>query len=151
MSKRALGVGIALALFVALPGVASAEVFQGSALGQVTGQTPVRGGVKLEITATGTATRIGQFTRTEVLTLNPETGSFYGNVSFTNGAGDTLTGFVTGAFVSAGTATGTYEWTSGTGRFRNPVGTARFVVTSTDGVHFTAEFKGLLTLVRTAP
>ena len=149
MSKRPLG--FMLALFVALPCLANADVFQGAATGQITGQTPVRSGVKLEISAAGSATRIGDFTRVEVLTLNPETGNFFGNVTFTSSAGDTLTGIVSGVFVAAGTATGTYEWTAGSGRFRNATGTARFVVTSTDGIHFTAQFKGLVTSVRANP
>ena len=148
MSKKALG--IAVALLVSLPWMASAGSFEGSAEGQVTGQTPVPTGVQLDVEASGTATRLGSFTRTETLVLDPVTNTFSGGVTFTDEAGDTLVGTVAGAFVSAGAATGTYEWTSGTGRFEHPVGSARFVVNTLDGVHLKVEFKGTLSLIRPA-
>jgi hypothetical protein len=58
---------------------------------------------------------------------------------------------VAGSFVGPGTATGTYQWTSGSGRFSHPIGNALFVVTSLDGVSFTVQFKGSLASAQPAP
>jgi hypothetical protein len=148
MSTKALG--LATTLLVLLPWAAAAGPFEGSAQGAITAQAPVPAGVQLEITASGAANRMGPFSRVEVLTLDPVTNTFSGAVTFTDSNGDTLHGTVAGAFVSPGAATGSYEWTSGTGRFEHPLGTARFVVTSTDGVHFSVQFKGSLSLIRPA-
>lgn len=118
--------------------------FRGSAEGVVTAATPVALGVQLQVESRGEATRLGPFTRTEVLLLDPATNTFAGLIAFTFANGDTLTGLVSGGFVSPTSATGTYVFTGGTGRFANAGGWASFSLTSEDGAHFSVAFKGKL-------
>lgn len=116
--------------------------FRGRAEGAITSVTPVALGVSIQVESQGEATRLGSFTRTEVLLLDPTTNTFAGLIAFTSANGDLLTGLVSGGFVSPTSATGTYQFTGGTGRFAGASGWASFSLTSDDGVHFTVEFKG---------
>lgn len=127
--------------------VASADravPFHGRATGAITAVTPGTLGVSLEVAATGTATRLGQFTRQEVLLLDPTTNTFAGLVTFTAANGDRLIGQVTGGFVSPTTATGRYTFVGGTGRFSGVTGKAAFSLESPDGANFVVEFGGRL-------
>ena len=116
--------------------------FRGHAEGAVTSATPVALGVSMQIESQGEATRLGRFTRTEVLLLDPTTNTFAGLIAFTTANGDTVTGLVSGGFVSPTSATGTYWFTGGTGRFAGASGWASFSLSSEDGVNFTVAFKG---------
>ncbi len=118
--------------------------FHGRAEGAMTSATPVALGVSLQVESTGEATRLGRFTRTEVLLLDPTTNTFAGLVAFTTASGDRLTGLVSGGFVSPASATGTYQFTGGTGRFAGATGWASFSLTTEDGVHFSVVFKGFV-------
>ena len=121
--------------------------FQGKAEGATTNVTPDPGGVVLTVHAEGNATSLGRYSREEVLLFNPATGIVSGSIVFTAANGDELIGTVAGGFVSPTTATGTYTFTGGTGRFANATGGADFVVTTPDGANFTVEFKGTLSSV----
>jgi hypothetical protein len=130
-----------------LASVASAEraiPFQGRATGAITAATPGTLGLTIEATATGAATRLGEFTRQEVLLLDPTTNTFAGLVVFTVASGDRLIGQVTGGFVGPTTATGRYTFVGGTGRFAGVAGKAAFSLESSDGVNFVVEFRGRL-------
>lgn len=98
---------------------------------------------KLTASATGQATHLGRFTRTESLTINLAAGTFTGNLVFTAANGDLLKADFTGNFTSlAGdAAVGTYVFTGGTGRFQNASGQAAFQVTA-DGAGFDVTFNG---------
>ena len=125
--------------------IAGASVpFKGSGNGQITGVQPGPTGVLMSGVATGQATHLGEYTRTENILLNPANGTFTGDVTFTAANGDQLTADISGAFTSAATASGSYTFTGGTGRFANAAGTALFAIVLTDQVHFTVEFSGSL-------
>lgn len=149
--RRAWLAGLAIATALTVPEMASALPLEGSGELQIVSQTPVATGVRLELDATGSATRLGAFTRVEELILDPISNRFAGTVTFTAAKGDTLSGAVSGAFVGPATATGSYEWTSGTGRFEHPTGSALFVVTTSDGVHFAVQFRGDVSVVSANP
>lgn len=117
---------------------------RGSAEGAVTSLTPVALGALIQVESQGEAARLGRFTRTEVLLLDPATNTFAGLIAFTFANGDTLTGLVSGGFVSPTSATGTYKFTGGTGRFAQASGRASFSLTTEDGVHFNVAFKGTI-------
>jgi hypothetical protein len=121
--------------------------FQGRAEGATTSVSPDPGGVVLTVLAEGTATGLGRFSREETVLFNPLTGSLTGSVVFTAANGDQLLGTLNGGFVSSTTATGTYTFTGGTGRFANATGGAEFVVSTPDGTHLSVEFKGTLSSV----
>jgi hypothetical protein len=142
---------IAILAFALLPGAASAGTIEGSGTGQLTGSAPSPPLVTITASAEGVSNRLGSFTRTEELILDPVSNTFVGTVTFTAASGETLVGAISGGFVAPGTATGTYQWISGTGRFEHPIGSARFVVTSSDGVHFSLLFKGEITLLKAKP
>lgn len=133
---------------LALTGTASADQaaapFRGRATGAIVGATPVALGLSIQTEATGDATRIGHFTRTEVLLLDPITSTLAGLVTFRTDNGDTLNGVVTGSFVSPTQVTGLYRFTGGTGRFAGADGKAAFVLETPDGVSFAVTFKGHL-------
>jgi hypothetical protein len=118
--------------------------FRGRAEGAVTSATPVALGVSIQVESQGEATHLGRFTRTEVLLLDPTTNTFAGLIAFTLANGDTLTGLVSGGFVSPTSATGTYQFTGGTGRFAGASGWAAFSLTTEDGVQFSVAFKGAI-------
>jgi hypothetical protein len=121
--------------------------FQGTAEGATTSVSPDPAGVVLTVLTEGNATSLGRFSRDETVLFNPVTGTLTGVVVFTAANGDELHGAVEGGFVSPTTATGTYTFTGGTGRFANATGSADFVVTTPDGIHLTVEFEGTLSSV----
>src|SRR5262245_11148544 len=57
--------------------------FKGSGEGAVVGLTPGPEGVLLTVAAKGRATHLGQFSREEMVLLNPATGAITGVVVFT--------------------------------------------------------------------
>ena len=136
--------GLALiALFSATStvGLASNVPFKGWANGEITGFLPGPNGVLITAVAEGNATHLGKFTREEHLLLNPETGAFTGDVTFTAADGSQLTATLTGQLTSTG-ALGSYTFTGGTGRFADTTGSADFSVVQSDPVHFAVEFDG---------
>jgi hypothetical protein len=114
--------GLLLLLGTAASPAAASRPFKGHAEGMVTGVTLT--GFILEYT--GQATHLGQFTRTEEVSLNPDTGAFEGTIVFTAANGDQLWVEFTGQFTSATTAEGIYTIVGGTGRFTDATGTANF-------------------------
>ncbi|HWO00855.1 MAG TPA: hypothetical protein VNS63_16470 [Blastocatellia bacterium] len=118
--------------------------FKGKAKGEIISLLPGPGGIAVVAVSEGTATHLGRFTREEDILLDPNTGSFTGDILFTAANGDQLVGIVAGAFTSPTDATGTYTFKSGTGRFENATGSADFVVSMPDGIHFTVKFAGVL-------
>jgi hypothetical protein len=134
---------LALALVGVMSMVAAASVpFRGSGHAEVIAVQPIGTQVLMTATATGQATHLGRFTRIENILLNPADGTFTGDVTFTAANGDHLTANITGGFTSASTASGSYSFTGGTGRFANAAGTAYFSATLSDPSHFTVEFGG---------
>ena len=121
--------------------------FQGSAKGAIVSVSPDPAGVVLVVLAEGNATQLGRFSREETILFNPATGVLTGLIVFTAANGDELFGTVEGGFVSPTTATGTYTFAGGTGRFQNASGEADFSLSTPDGVHFTVEFDGSLSSV----
>ena len=121
--------------------------FQGSAEGATVSVSPDPAGVVLLVLAEGDATHLGRFSREETILFNPATGALTGLIIFTAANGDQLSGTVEGGFITSGTATGTYTFTGGTGRFQNASGEADFSLSTSDGVHFTVEFEGSLSSV----
>jgi hypothetical protein len=110
----------------------------GLAEGAVTGIDP-SGAVVIEYT--GTATHLGDFTRTEYLFFGPG-GAIFGTMVCTAANGDELWLEFSGGFTSPTTAEGTYTFKGGTGRFRNATGTASFEATTPDGIHVAVSFTG---------
>jgi len=132
----------------ALPTWAGDQVpFKGRGEGTVTNAVPDPGGVVLTVLVNGNSTSLGRFSREETVLFDPNTGSLTGLVVFTAANGDELFATVEGGFISASTATGTYTFTGGTGRFANATGSAEFVVSSPDGIHVSVKFKGTLSSV----
>ena len=121
--------------------------FKGRAEGAVVSMAPDPAGVVLTALAGGNATHLGRFSREETLLLNPMTGILAGAITFTAANGDQLRCTFAGGFISPTTATGTYTFTGGTGRFENATGSAAFVASTPDGVHLSAEFEGTLSSV----
>ena len=114
--------------------------FKGNGLGQITGGVP---NVSLTGVASGIATHLGKYTRTESLFFGPD-GTFTGDVTFESANGDLLIATTAGAFTSETTAAGTYTFTGGTGRFEGTTGTAFFSVQLLPGGQFTVSFNGTL-------
>jgi hypothetical protein len=121
--------------------------FKGSAEGAIVSVSPDPAGVVLVVLAEGNTTQLGRFSREEIILFNPATGALTGLIGFTAANGDQLFGTVEGGFISPGTATGTYTFTGGTGRFQNASGEADFSLSTSNGVHFTVEFDGSLSSV----
>jgi len=99
---------------------------------------------KLTGSATGKATHLGRFTRTETITLDLNTFAFTGTLVFTAANGDQLSADVSGQFTSPTTAVGTYSFTGGNGRFHNASGQAAVEVTAVGMGLFDATFKGTI-------
>jgi hypothetical protein len=99
---------------------------------------------RLTGSATGKATHLGRFTRTETITLDLNTFAFTGTLVFTAANGDQLSADVSGQFTSPTTAVGTYSFTGGNGRFHNASGQAAFEVTAIGMGLFDATFKGTI-------
>lgn len=128
-----------------LPAVAANQgPLKGKGEGSVTGFVPGPDGITMTTVAQGNATHLGLFTREEVILLNPNSGTFEGQVVYTAANGDQLFGTVAGGFTSQTTATGSYTFSSGTGRFANATGSASFVLATPDGLNFTVRFEGSL-------
>lgn len=123
--------------------LAAGVPFKGTGTAQVVNVQPVPAGIAMTAVATGHSTLLGEYSRVETIVVGPG-GSFTGNVTFTAANGDELRGAIAGAFTSAATAAGSYSFVGGTGRFANATGTAYFLVSLTDPVHFTVEFNGSL-------
>lgn len=144
----ALAVASLTVLGLGLPALAAHRVpFKGRADLAITGvvdRPPIR---LLTASATGEATHLGRFTRSESLVINLATGTFTGTLTFTAANGDLLKADVAGHFTSptGASAEGTYTFTGGTGRFSNATGTVRFEVTTLDGGHVVVSFEGSIT------
>jgi hypothetical protein len=136
--------GLAALASLGAPGAASADdalPFQGVAAAVLTGAEPGEDGLHLTASATGQATHLGQFTRTENLVLYAD-GSFEGTLTFIAANGDELDADFVGQFTSATTAVATYTFTGGTGRFAGASGGADATIVTSDGVHFSIAFDG---------
>ena len=118
--------------------------FKGRAAVEVTGVVTTPPIQQLTGSATGEATHLGQFTRSETIVLDLTNFSFTGTVEFTAANGDLLKADVAGQFISPTTAVGTYEFTGGTGRFQNASGQAAFEATTADGLNFNVQFNGTI-------
>ena len=141
----ALAVAALTGLGLALTASAAQErPFKGHADVVTIGVEEVPGGLLLTGSATGKATHLGRFTRTETLLLNPITGTFAGTIEFTAANGDQLYADVAGGFISPTTAVGTYTFTGGTGRFEDASGGAAFTAVTADGTNFDVTFKGTI-------
>ncbi len=112
--------------------------FHGNAIGSVVGQIPPNG---LVISSKGNATHLGNFTRDEVLFINPD-GSFTGQIVFYSANGDQLNANVVGQFISATTAIGHYSFAGGTGRFEGATGQVEFEAVTADGLNVQIRFVG---------
>src|SRR4051812_23994623 len=118
---------VALALaFTALAAPAATAAdrpFKGHASGNIVALDPSTGvGIAQYV---GQATHLGRFTRTEYFALDG-LGGISGTMVFTAANGDQLDLDFDGQFISPTTVVGTYEFTGGTGRFRDAAGTADF-------------------------
>src|SRR5262245_2689936 len=142
-SLAAAGLGLALLAF-ALPTLLHADAggsdraFKGLAAGMITGIAPSGA---LVIETIGSATHLGDFTRTEN-TFVGRSGEISGKLVFTADNGNQLWADFSGGFTSPTTAEGTYTFTGGTGRFSDARGTACFHATTPDGVHVAVSFEG---------
>jgi hypothetical protein len=114
--------------------------FKGVADAVITGAVQQGDETHLTVSATGRATHLGEFTRTESLVLAG--GVVTGTVVFTAANGDQLHADVAGGFTSPTTVAGTYTFTGGTGRFADATGVADFAGVTADGAHFTITFDG---------
>ncbi|HVQ42020.1 MAG TPA: hypothetical protein VMS54_07435 [Vicinamibacterales bacterium] len=107
------------------------------------GTNSFTGGSGNTVTASGSgqATLLGEYTRTEALTFTSPV-DFTGWVVFVAANGDELRCDMTGQFVSATGAVGTYVITGGTGRFANATGQAEFRASLTSPGTFDVTFDG---------
>jgi len=121
--------------------------FKGEAAGAIVNAVPDPGGLVITVLAAGNATQLGEFSREEVLLLNPATGTAAGTIVFTAANGDRLSGLVVAQFTSLTTAVANYTFTGGTGRFANATGLAAASLTTPDGVNFTVTFEGSVSSV----
>jgi hypothetical protein len=102
-------------------------------------------GPTLTASATGEATHLGAFTRTETLTFDPAIpGAFTGKLVFIADNGDKLCASFTGSFTPLGTALGTYTFTGGSGRFLYATGGAAFTAVPAGPGRFTITFQGTI-------
>ena len=118
----------------------SGRPFKGSATGLIVG-SPEPGTLLIE--ATGNATHLGKFTRSETVTIGAG-GAISGTLVFVAANGDELNVEFTGQFTSANDVAGTYTFTGGTGRFDDATGTARFTGSTPDFVHVSVSFEGTI-------
>lgn len=130
-------------LGLALPASATPpRPFKGYANAVIT--SPPTSPTLITASATGEATHLGAFTRTETLVLNPATGAFRGTLVFTADNGDRLCASFMGNFTPLGTAVGRYAFTGGSGRFRNATGGADFTAVPAGPGRFTITFQGTI-------
>jgi hypothetical protein len=145
INNTAFGFALVMLLSLALPLMAEAATpLVGKATGAITSFAPGAGGVAITTFAEGHTTHLGQFSREEHLLLDSNTGAFTGTIVFTAANGDKLFGTVKGNFTSATDAVGSYTFTGGTRRFKLARGGADFVVSSSDGIHFSVTFRGVI-------
>lgn len=131
-----------LVLGLGLPVAANQDVpFVGIAVAEITGAAPDPDGVLVSVSATGRATHLGQFTRTEEAIVHAD-GSVTGWVDFKAANGDHLLADIDGGFVNATDVAGSYVISGGTGRFEGAQGEAEFLAESSDGVHYNVHFSG---------
>jgi hypothetical protein len=144
--QAALAVVALTVLGLALRASASDAVpFRGHAEGVVTDVAPLSPtSVRLTADATGEATHLGRYTRTETVVLDLANGSLAGTVTFTAANGDLLRADAAGGFISPTTAVGTYTFTGGTGRFQNASGMVCFEAVTSDLVHVAITFAGTI-------
>lgn len=142
--KTLLCCAVAVLISVSFVNAGDSVPFKGSAEGAVVSATPE--GV-LRTFATGYATHLGQFTREELLVLDPATGTITGTVVFTAANGDQISGSVAAQFTSPTTVVGTITLTGGTGRFVKATGEVDASLSTPDGVHFTVELDGSISSV----
>jgi hypothetical protein len=143
---KTLVLGLTAIAGMGLSGLASAGdavPFQGVAAAVLTGAETDDDGTHLSASATGQATHLGQFTRTENLVLYAD-GSFVGTLTFIAANGDELDADFVGQFTSPTTAVATYTFTGGTGRFADASGGADATVVTSDGIHFSIAFDGAI-------
>ena len=141
-TKMIMALAVGGLISLTLVQIANAAVpFKGRGTGEIVAVQPLPTGVLITANARGNATHLGTYTRVENILLGAG-GNFTGDVTFTAANGDQLTANIAGAFTSPATASGTYSFTGGTGRFADATGTAHFSVALTDLVHFTVEFNG---------
>ncbi len=140
-SLRYIASAAALVLLaVGLPASAAEQVpFKGNATGVITGFELVGDVLHLTGVATGQATHLGQFTRTESVAIDG--GSVEGSLVFIAANGDRLCATVSGGFIGAGIVAGTYTFTGGTGRFTDAAGEVNFLAVL-DGLDFVVLFEG---------
>jgi hypothetical protein len=146
--KRILVTGFSiLALLSAIVHAAANDIpMKGRGNGVISGVNPGPGGVEITASGSGEATQLGRYTRTELIVLNPFTGTLTGTIVFMAANGDELYCDVAGAFTGANTASGTYYFTGGSGRFENASGEAAFDITQTDQTNFSVIFEGTIDL-----
>jgi hypothetical protein len=103
--------------------------FKGQAVLTVGDAVPIGDNLLLSATATGVATHLGLFTRTETVLVDPFGVFLEGSITFTAANGDELyADVVEGGFTSPdlSTAEGSYIFAGGTGRFEGASGGALF-------------------------
>jgi hypothetical protein len=145
MKNRVICGIIAFALLSTIGQAAAKEVpMKGSGSGMITAAVPGPNGVEISAVGDGEATHLGKFTREESILLNPATGEATGSIVFTAADGSLLYCDFAGAFTGANTIAGTYTFTGGTGRFEDASGTAYFIVTQSDQLHFAFDFAGTI-------
>src|SRR4051794_28406188 len=116
-------VALALAFTsLAAPAATAADrPFKGHASGAIQAFPDPGAGTPGVIRYTGQATHLGRFTRTEYFALDG-LGGISGTMVFAAANGDQLSVDFDGQFIPPTTAVGTYEFTGGTGRFRDAAG-----------------------------
>lgn len=144
MKKRLIYGLLALTLLTGVGMAAPRSVpLRGAGYGMITAANPPT----LSGVGTGVATVLGRFTREEQIVLT-QTGTFTGSIVFTTPDGSELHCDVSGGFTGPGTASGTYTFTGGTGRFDGASGEADFNINlDSDGIHFTFQFIGTIDLL----
>lgn len=75
----------------------------------------------------GSADHLGQTTREDFITVNPD-GSVTGTVVITTAKGDEVWAVLAGAFTSPAMIQGTYAFAGGTGRFAAATGKGTFII-----------------------
>lgn len=142
--KKILISGLSALLFLSMIGHATilGIPIKGRGHGVILGLNPGPNGIEITTSGAGEATHLGTYTRTEQLTLDPATGAFTGSIVFTAADGSELYCDLVGAFTGSNTASGTYYFTGGSGRFSDASGEAAFDVVQSDPLNFTVVFEG---------
>jgi hypothetical protein len=146
LSSRQATLAVAMLGFMAhsLPASAAEPVpFKGVADLTLTGAVPIGENLELTAIATGQATHLGRFTRTETVLVSPFGVFLEGSITFTAANGDELYADVAGGFTSPdlSTAEGSYVFSGGTGRFEDASGSAEFVAVASE-TGFVVTFDG---------